>query len=177
MLEGININLRVMEPDDISHVSEWLNNLEFQGRYTPLLQRSKEELKKRFGEISEDHKEFIIEKKDGTKIGIIIYFVVQGGPYRLLEIGYYMIMPERKKGYCTEAVKIFVDFLFLSHPIERIQATTDSRNLVSQKVLEKVGFIKEGIMRKGVFMKGDYVDITLFSIIRDEWKEPKILKI
>ncbi|MFX0038853.1 MAG: GNAT family N-acetyltransferase [Promethearchaeota archaeon] len=177
MLEGININLRAMEPDDFSHVSEWLNNLEFQGRYTPLLQRSKEELKKRFGEVSEDHKEFIIEKKDGAKIGIIIYFIVQGGPYHLLEIGYYMIMSERKKGYCTEAVKTFVDYLFLSRPIERIQATTDSRNLASQKVLEKAGFLKEGIMRKGVFIKGEWVDITLFSTIRDTWKESKILRI
>ncbi|MFX1594147.1 MAG: GNAT family N-acetyltransferase [Promethearchaeota archaeon] len=177
MLEGISINLRAMEPEEIPLISDWLNNLEFQGRYTPLLQRSKEEMKIRFSEISEDHKEFIIEKKDGTKIGIIIYFMVKGGPYNLVEIGYYMIMSERKKGYCTEALKLFVDFLFLSRAIERIQATTDNKNGVSQRVLEKAGFAKEGIMRKAVFMKGDYVDITLFSILRKEWKEPKVLKI
>ena len=62
MIEGININLRAMEPEDISLMYEWLNNIEFQGRYTPLIQRSKEEMKIRFGEISEDQKLFIIEK-------------------------------------------------------------------------------------------------------------------
>ncbi|MFX1387668.1 MAG: GNAT family N-acetyltransferase, partial [Promethearchaeota archaeon] len=97
--------------------------------------------------------------------------------YNLVEIGYYMIMSERKKGYCTEALKLFVDFLFLLRAIERIQATTDSRNGASQRVLEKAGFTKEGTMRKVLFMKGEYVDISLFSILRDEWKEPKILKI
>ena len=177
MLKGININLRAMEPEDISLISDWLNNVDFQGRYTPMIQRSKEEMKKRFGEISDDQKLFIIEKKDGSKIGVIFYFMVKGGPYNLLEIGYYMILAERKKGYCTEAVKLFVDFLFLLQAIERIQAATDNRNKASQRVLEKAGFTKEGILRKGVFMKGDWVDISLFSILRGEWKEPKVLKI
>jgi len=59
MLEGININLRAMEPDDISLIHEWLNNIEFQGRYTPLIQRSKDEMKRRFSEISADQKRFI----------------------------------------------------------------------------------------------------------------------
>ena len=88
-----------------------------------------------------------------------------------------MISSERKKGFCTEAVKLFVDFLFLLQTIQRIQATTDNRNKASQRVLEKSGFAKEGTMRKALFMKGDYVDITLFSILREEWKENKILKI
>ncbi len=176
MLEGINVNLRAMEPEDISLISDWLNNVDFQGRYTPLIQRSKEEMKKRFGEISDDQKLFIIEKKDGSKIGIILYFIVKGGPYNLLEIGYYMVLSERKKGYCSEAVKLFIDFLFLSQAIKRIQATTDIRNQASRKVLEKAGFTKEGTMRKALYMKGDWVDISLFSILRDEWKESKILK-
>ncbi|MDX1798591.1 MAG: GNAT family protein [Candidatus Lokiarchaeia archaeon] len=176
MLEGNIINLRAMELEDIPILGEWFNNLEFQGEYTPLLQRSSIELSKHFSDISEDHKEFIIEKKDGTKIGFIMYFTVQGGPYHLLEIGYYMITSERRHGYCTEAVQIFIDFLFLSHAIERIQATTDSRNAASKRVLQKAGFSKEGIIRKAVFMKGEYVDVTLFSILREDWKEKKILK-
>jgi len=176
MLKGININLRAMEPEDISLISDWLNNIDFQGRYTPMIQRSKEEMKKRFGELSDDQKLFIIEKKDGSKIGVIFYFMVKGGPYNLLEIGYYMIFSERKKGYCTEAVKLFVDFLFLLQAIERIQATTDNRNKASQRVLEKSGFIEEGIIRKALFMKGEYVNISLFSILREEWKQPKLIK-
>jgi len=177
MLKGNNVNLRVMEPEDIPLISDWLNNVEFQGRYTPFIQSSKEEMKSRFSDVNRDDKEFIIEKKDGTKIGLVTYFMVKGGPYNFLEIGYYMILPERKKGYCTEAVTLFIDYLFLSQALERIQATTDSMNIASQKVLKKVGFKEEGTIRKALFMKGNYVDISLFSILRDEWNEPKILKL
>jgi ribosomal-protein-alanine N-acetyltransferase len=47
--------------------------------------------------------------------------------------------------------------------------------MVSQKVLQKAGFRKEGIIRKSVFSKGKWKDRALYSILREEWKEPKIL--
>lgn len=146
MLEGVNINLRVMEPEDVPLFHDWIDNVEFQGRYTPFAQKSLEERKKSFSESSEDQKLFIIENKDRKRIGVIFYFKVKGGPYDLLEIGYLMDIVERKKGYCTEAVRVFVDFLFLSMDIERIQAATDKRNKASQRVLEKSDFTEEGIL-------------------------------
>jgi RimJ/RimL family protein N-acetyltransferase len=82
---------------------------------------------------------------------------------------------ERGKGYCSEAVKIMVDYLFLSKDTGRIQAQTDPRNIASQKVLEKVGFKKEGILRRSFFTRGEWRDAYVYSILREEWKEPKIL--
>jgi RimJ/RimL family protein N-acetyltransferase len=70
---------------------------------------------------------------------------------------------------------MMVDYLFLSREVMRIQACTDTRNLASQKVLEKAGFKKEGTMRQYLFMRGQHRDACLFSILRGEWKEPKIL--
>jgi RimJ/RimL family protein N-acetyltransferase len=72
-------------------------------------------------------------------------------------------------------VRIIVDYLFLSKDIERIQACTDTRNLASQKVLENVGFKREGMMRRYLFIRGAWRDACLYSIIREDWKEPKIL--
>jgi RimJ/RimL family protein N-acetyltransferase len=68
-----------------------------------------------------------------------------------------------------------VDCLFLSGNIVRIQAGTNVRNKASQRVLEKAGFKKEGITRKSAFVRGEWADAYLYSIIREEWKEPKIL--
>ena len=48
--------------------------------------------------------------------------------------------------YCTEAVNIMMDYLFLSKDIVRVQARTDERNVASQKVLQKTGFKKDGVM-------------------------------
>jgi len=41
--------------------------------------------------------------------------------------------------------------------------------------LEKAGFQREGIMRKPGFVRGEWIDAYLYSILREEWKEPKIL--
>jgi RimJ/RimL family protein N-acetyltransferase len=68
-----------------------------------------------------------------------------------------------------------VDYLFLSKDTMRIQASTDARNLASQKVSEKGGFKKDGIMRRYYFLSGELRDVYVYSILREEWKEPRIL--
>ncbi len=86
-----------------------------------------------------------------------------------------MIPSERGKGYGTEAVRIMVDYLFLSKNIMRIQAETHPENVASHRVLEKARFRREGTIRKSFFSRGVWRDTVLFSILREEWKEPKIL--
>jgi ribosomal-protein-alanine N-acetyltransferase len=49
------------------------------------------------------------------------------------------------------------------------------RNEGSQKVLGKAGFKKEGVVRKSLFARGEWRDFYLYSILREEWKEPKTL--
>jgi len=171
LLEGKNVNLRIVEKEDLPLWAEWVNDPELFGEYLPLRQRSKTDLEKQYDKSPPEAKSFFIEKKDGTKVGGIIHFLVG----ELLEIGYALMPSERRKGYCTEAVDIMVDYLFLSKDIVRIQAHTDVRNVASQKLLEKVGFKKEGTVRKSIFIRGEWRDCYLFSILREEWKEPKIL--
>lgn len=173
MLEGKKVNLRVMEKDDLPLVTEYENDPDFWGELAvyPLLQKSKADLEKEYDKRPPEENWFFIEKKDGTKVGAAFHFP-EG---RLLEIGYALVPSERRKGYGTEAAKIMVDYLFLSKGIVRIQAHTDVRNAVSQKVLEKIGFKKEGIIRKYAFVCGEWRDALLYSILREDWKEPKIL--
>ena len=172
LLEGKNVNLRLEEKEDMKLVSEWLNNPDYWGEYLPLKQQSRTEVEKEYDSQPQESKWFIVEKKDGSKIGSIGYFMATGN---LLEIGYSLIPNERGKGYCTEAAKILVDYLFLSKSIVRVQTHTDVRNLASQQVLEKTGFKKEGVVRKSLFARGEWRDMILYSILREEWKEPKIL--
>jgi RimJ/RimL family protein N-acetyltransferase len=171
LLEGKNVNLRIVEKEDLPLWADWNNNPEFFGEFIWFPQNSRTELAKRYDSLTPDHKWFFIEKKDGTKIGGIIHFLAGN----LLEIGYLLVPSERGKGYCSEAVKIMVDYLFLSRVLVRIQATTDVNNLASQRVLEKAGFKKEGTIRRSAFIRGKWRDGCLFSILREEWKEPKIL--
>jgi RimJ/RimL family protein N-acetyltransferase len=171
VLEGKNVNLRVVEKEDVLQNADLISNPDYFGEYNPLVQMSKADLEKQYEKLGPEEKRFLIEKKDGNRIGGITYFPAGGN----LEIGYVLIRSERGKGYGTEAVKIMVDYLFLSKDIVRVQAHTDVRNVASQKVLEKAGFRKEGIIRKFKFIRGERRDGCLYSILREEWKEPKIL--
>ena len=171
MLEGKTVNLRLVEREDLPLLIDWNSNSEFYGEYSPLRQFSRAEWEKRCDNLTADTKWFFIEKKDGTKIGEIGHNMLG----KFLEIYYYLVQSERGKGYGTEAVMIMVDYLFLSRELMRVQATTEVSNIVSQRVLEKVGFTKEGIIRKSNFSRGKWCDDCLYSILREEWKEPKIL--
>jgi ribosomal-protein-alanine N-acetyltransferase len=171
LLEGKNVNLRIMEKEDLPLISEWFNSPDYGGEYEPLEQVTLKEMEKWYDGPRPNEEWFILEKKDKCKIGHIFHIASGQG----FEIGYRLLPSERNKGYCTEAVKMLVDFLFLSKNIVRIQAKANPRNVASQQVLEKSGFKKEGIIRKGAFIRGQWQDGILYSILREEWKEPKIL--
>jgi len=167
------VNLRVMEKEDLPAFMEWVNNPEFMGEYQPPVQWSKAEVEKAF-ESPYEPRVFIIEK-NGTKIGNIMHFyMLHFAMGKLMEIGYAIAPSERGKGYCTEAAQLMVDHLFLSKDVSRIQATISVRNKASERVLEKAGFTMEGTIRKT--SRGARRDAYLYSILREEWKEPKILK-
>jgi len=174
LLEGKNVNLRIIEKEDLPLFAEWFNKPEVLGEYNPVHQGSRTDAEKML-ETPNELKPFIIEMKDGSKIGFIAHFCVLHVANKQLEIGYSLVPSARGKGCCTEAVKILVDYLFLSKDIGRIQAQTDPGNVASQKVLEKAGFKKEGILRKTFFTRGEWRDAYIYSILREEWKEPRIL--
>ena len=179
MLEGKRVNLRVMEKEDVPLLIEWYNSLEFQGEFFPVMQKSKSQAMKEFEnpspvQVAMENVEFIIERKDGTKIGHIGYG--KDILHEWIEIGYALVPSERRKGYATEAIQVLVDYLFFYKDIPRIMICTEARNVAATKAAERAGFKKEGLIRKGGFVRGEYIDWCLLGIIREEWKEPKMLK-
>ena len=171
LLQGERVNLRVIEREDLPLLAEWSNNPEYLGEYVWLPQQSLAEWEKRYDNLTPDTRWFFIEKKDGTKIGTMFHWFIDD----LLEISCILAPNERDRGYGTEATRLMVDYLFLSKNIVRIQAHTNAKNMASQKALQNAGFKKEGIIRKSVFRRGEWRDRTLYSILREEWKEPKTL--
>jgi RimJ/RimL family protein N-acetyltransferase len=134
-------------------------------------QLSKAEAERRFENptplaILTERTRFVIEKKDGTKIGFITHYFVL--PNKRLEIGYDLIPSQRGKGYGTEAVQIIVDHLFLTKDVVRIQAVTNVDNVPSQRALEKAGFVREGTLRQVSHIRQEWGDAYLYSILRQE---------
>jgi len=179
MLGGEKVNLRLAEKEDVPLLVRWFSDVRFAGDYEHFpVQVTKEQLEKQVVErklYEQEWVDFIIEKKNGTGIGWAAHYI-SAPNFGWTEIGYAIVPEERGKGYGTEAIQILVDYLFLSRDIARVQAVIDSENLASRRALEKAGFKKEGTIRKALWnAKGKWADGCLFAILREEWKEPRVL--
>jgi RimJ/RimL family protein N-acetyltransferase len=180
LLEGKLVNLRVIEKEDVDFQFSCFNQIDFWGEYThPASEQVPKWYLMRDIENPNDFRKaledriFIVDKKDGTKIGLMWHFT--NLPYGTLEVSCFLVPSERGKGYGAEATQLMVDYLFLSKDIVRIQTDTNVGNKEAQKTLKKVGFKIEGTIRKFQLVRGVWNDYYLLSILREEWKEPKIL--
>lgn len=176
MLRGKNINLRLIKEEEVPVVNELYSDVLNRGDYYPIGLRPLVMEKKRFEENGFWGDEMgwllVTDKEDGI-LGIIGYFKTASylDGYELGAIIYKK--EDRAKGYMTEAVKILIAYLFEEKKVERLQATLIVGNKGSECVFRKVGLKKEGVLRCGVYHRGSYQDIEMYSIIRSEAKSLK----
>ncbi|ANU09487.1 GNAT family N-acetyltransferase [Planococcus antarcticus DSM 14505] len=86
-------------------------------------------------------------------------------------IGYILHPNYWRQGIAAEVALLLLEFGFEENRLHRIWASCDPQNLGSQKILEKVGMIKEGLLRKNLRMKDGWRDSLLYSILGDEWQK------
>lgn len=117
----------------------------------------------------------VIHKQDNRAIGMTRYLDIR--PEHLsLEIGGTWYATE----YQRTAVNTESKYLLLSHAFEslrvnRVQFKTDVRNIRSQKAIERIGAVKEGILRQHIILPdGRFRDSVYYSILREEWPIVKI---
>lgn len=84
------------------------------------------------------------------------------------EIGYWIGIPFWNRGYCTEAAKAVVDFLFDTLGMNRIQARHLTRNPASGRVMEKLGMRREGVNRQAIKKWGRFEDIGVYAILAED---------
>lgn len=88
---------------------------------------------------------------------------------RRAEISYDLMKPYRRKGIMTKCLTNVLIFGFNNMNLFRIEGRTMSDNEPSQKMLEKVGFKKEGIQRGYRMIRMHPADIVLYGITRDDY--------
>ena len=87
------------------------------------------------------------------------------------EMGYHIGPKFRGKGYATEAAGVVIDYCFNKLKFRKVYADTDPDNKASQKVLEKLGFKLEGIIRERRFVKGRWIDEWDYGLLKREWRK------
>jgi [ribosomal protein S5]-alanine N-acetyltransferase len=89
---------------------------------------------------------------------------------RRSEIGYSIIQSQWGKGYATEAVEVVIDFGFNNMNLNRIEATITPGNSGSVRVLKKLNFNQEGIVRERDFIKGKLEDGIIMALLKKEYR-------
>lgn len=89
------------------------------------------------------------------------------GPNRCkVELGYVLAKSHWGKGVATQAVIEALREAFHDPIITRVEAYVDPQNIASQRVLEKAGFLKEGLIRRCTIQKDEVKDRFLYSFVR-----------
>ncbi|WP_030804137.1 GNAT family N-acetyltransferase [Streptomyces sp. NRRL F-2799] len=90
--------------------------------------------------------------------------------YRSASLGYILAEAMWGHGYATEAATALLRWAFDTLDLNRVQAETDTRNVASARVLEKIGFMREGTLREDCVVNGEVSDSWVFGLIRREWR-------
>lgn len=85
------------------------------------------------------------------------------------EVGYDIARAYWNQGYMTEALRAVVDWCFTTAGVNRVQAMTLPWNAASMRVLYKLGFREEGILREYAYFKDAFQDLRLFAILRRDY--------
>ncbi len=105
----------------------------------------------------------------GDRVVGIVSITFESG-HRIAVLGYGIHAEFRGSGLSGEASRVVIDHSFKSYlQLRRIRAHTDARNEASRRVLEKLGFGCEGILRSNVFVNDEFVDDAVSGLLRDEW--------
>jgi ribosomal-protein-alanine N-acetyltransferase len=91
--------------------------------------------------------------------------------YRSASLGYCYGEAAWGRGYATEAAQALLQWAFDALNLNRVQAEVDTRNGASARVLEKLGFAREGTLREDCMVNGEVSDSWVYGLLSRDWRK------
>ena len=89
--------------------------------------------------------------------------------YESAELGYWIGKPYWGNGYASEAGYLVVDYAFRTLELNRVEAHAMVENIVSAKVLRKLGMREEGYHPQLIKKWGEFKDVKTYGLLREQW--------
>ena len=166
-----SVRLRAFTENDLSFLDrlctdpDILGEFEWPGFTDPRTRRRRWE---RDGYISDDSSAVAIVHGDGTVVGIATWRP-RGFPAGVTyEIGVGVAPEYRGQGVGTAAQELLVEYLLDHTTAHRIEALTNDGNVAEQRALERLGFRREGLMKGRSFLRGKYVGVLMYGLLRTD---------
>lgn len=169
ILETENLILRTLKIEDVEDLKEWMGDLslyEYWGKKPSKAELNPELL---FAKEERQTKSFhfgIVYKEDNKVIGELWIYLIENN--RMAKVAFRLSKAYHNKGLMTEALKEVINFIFTKTEIIRLWTDVHVDNVSSYKVLEKVGFLREGLIREGK-MVNTYCDYYLYGLLKKDF--------
>ena len=89
---------------------------------------------------------------------------------RQAELGFTFATAHQRQGFATEAVGTVVRYAFEKLALHRVFSQTDVRNIRAQRLLERLGFRREGELRESLWFKGAWATDLVYAQLESEWR-------
>ena len=111
---------------------------------------------------------FVFRKSDNTLVGGLTLANIRRGCAQAGSLGYWMGAAYARQGHMTAAVSAVLPFAFGTLRLHRVEAACIPANLASVRLLQKSGFVREGIARQYLCIDGVWQDHLLFARLKDD---------
>jgi ribosomal-protein-alanine N-acetyltransferase len=115
----------------------------------------------------------VASKSSGAAIGTCLLFRLEEASARA-ELGYVLGRAHWGQGLMQEALAALLGSAFGPMGLRRLEAEVDPRNRRSVRVLQRLGFKREGLLRQRWVAKGEAKDVEIHGLLRDEWAAPPV---
>lgn len=108
-------------------------------------------------------------REDDALVGTVTLFNINH-VHRRAEIGYSLSSVHWGKGFAREALTAVLRHAFGILQLERVEADTDPRNSPSLRLLEGLGFVREGLLRRRWFVNDEWCDAAFYGLLREDFR-------
>jgi [ribosomal protein S5]-alanine N-acetyltransferase len=107
----------------------------------------------------------LFDQNSNELVGGVTLSNVRRGVAQSANLGYWIGQPFAGRGYMSEAVRALIPYAFDVLRLHRLEAATQPTNAASMRVLERNGFVKEGLARSYLKIDGRWQDHVLFGLV------------
>lgn len=166
----MKVSIRKFEKSDIPKKVEWVNNPENNQFLHYDIPICVEKTEKWFdSHLGEDVRYDALIEVDNVPVGTVGLLEID---QKNSKAEYYIAMGEiayKGKGVAKEASRLILEYGFKTLGLNRIYLFTEVENIVAQQLFERVGFVREGVIRQDIISHGRYVDRIAYGFLREDW--------